>query len=399
MKTPATPALFLALALFLLARNPHAQTITGRVLSSTGVPVSGVNIDAYDANGDEVDTANDGTNANGDFTTTILEGAGVYSIVFNPPAPPATTHLVGTRTNVVVVTTTNLGNITLGAGVLLSGRAVHGISTPVSNVTLEVRDALTQLPIPQVQTKTNAFGSFNLAVPAQPIELRLDPSSSAFVLAARRLERTPSGPLALGDVKLADGAVVSGTIQRTNGTPVSGVDLDFRLNGKANDAFVLDDNTNALGAFSCIVPVGTHTISICPKLSDLLVAQEFTGVSITTTTALGTLVLANGVQLSGTVRNASGQLTGGVDIDVLNAITGVPVSLCNDNTDGSGSYAVVVPVGTWDVRFQRSASGGSIGVDLHENVVVSGATLLNGQLPSPSVGNSYDGPIGDGGTL
>ena len=399
MRTPATLALFLSSALLLLGAAPAAQTITGRVVSSTGAGVPGVNIDGFDSGGNEIDLANDGTDASGNFTTTLLEPAGVYTFVFYPPAPPATTHLVGTRENVVVITTTNLGNVVLDAGVLLSGRAVRGTSIPVSNVTLTVLDAVTQQPITQVQTKTNAFGNFNLAVPTSPIELRLDPSSSAFVLAARRIERTPSGPLALGDVKLPAGAVVSGHIQRTNGTAVSGVDLDFRLAGKASDAFVLNDNTNSLGNFSCVVPIGTHTISICPRLADLLVAQEFTGVSITTTTSLGTLVLAGGVQLSGTVRNASGQPVGGVDVDVLDATTGVPLPLCNDNTNASGAYAVVVPLGTWDVRFQRSASGGPIGVDLHENVVVSGATVLNGDLPAHTGGNSFDGPIGDGGTL
>jgi len=398
MKTPATRVPFLVLALLLVGASQAAQTITGRVLSASGAPVPGVNIDGFDSNGDEIDLANDGTDVNGNFTTTLLDGAGVFTFVFYPPAPPTTTHLVGTRANVVVVTTTNLGDTTLGAGVLLSGRAVRGASIPVSNVTLEVRDAVTQLPITQVQTKTNAFGSFNLAVPEQPIELRLDPSSSAFVLAARSLERTPSGPLALGDVKLPDGAVVSGHIQRTNGTPVSGVDLDFHLAGKVHDAFVLNDNTNNLGNFSCVVPLGTHTISICPNLADLLVAQEFTGVSITTTTSLGTLVLAGGVQLSGTVRNASGQPLGGVDVDVFDATTGVPVPLCNDNTSAGGTYAVVVPLGTYDVRFQRSGAGGPIGVDEHDNVSVAGATVLDGDLPAPSAGNAFGGTVDDAGT-
>jgi 5-hydroxyisourate hydrolase-like protein (transthyretin family) len=398
MRTPSVRRAFSLATLLFLTTALHSQTITGRVVSSTGAGVPGVNIDGFDSNGNEIDLANDGTDASGNFTTTVVSGAGVYTFVFYPPAPPQTTHLVGTRANVVVVTTTNIGTVALGAGVLLSGRAVRGASLPVANVTLEVLDAATQLPITQVQTKTNAFGNFNLAVPEQPIEFRLDPSSSAFVLAARRFERTPSGLLAMGDIKLPAGAVLTGHVQRTNGTPVSGVDFDFRKVGNANDSFVYNDNTNVAGNFSLVVPLGTFDIQVCPKPLDLLVAQHFTGVSVTGSASLGTLVLAAGVELHGTVLNANGQPEKGIDVDVLHATSGAEIPTCNDNTDASGAYSVVVPVGTYDVRFQRSASGGLVGIDLHDNVIVSGTTLLDGQLPAHAGANSYGGPIGDAGT-
>ena len=307
MRTPVLRIASLLAVLLLLAAPSRAQAITGRVLSSTGAGVPGVNIDGFDSGGTEITLLNDGTDAAGNFTTTVVDGPGVYTFLFYPPAPPTTTHLVGTRANVVVVTTTNLGNVTLGAGVLLSGRAVRGASLPVSNVTLEVLDAATQLPITQVQTKTNAFGNFNLAVPEQPIELRLDPSSSAFLLAARRFQRTPSGTLAMGDIKLPDGASVTGHLQRTNGTAVSGADLDFRKNGNANDTFAYNDNTNAVGDFSVVLPLGTYEVSVCPKPADLLAAKVVTNFVVAGATALPTQVLVAGVQLHGTVVNANGQ--------------------------------------------------------------------------------------------
>lgn len=398
MRTPSVRLAFLLGTLLLLATSARAQAITGRVISSTGAGVAGVNIDGFDSGGNELDLLNDGTDAAGNFATTVVDGPGVYTFVFYPPAPPTTTHLVGTRTNVVVVTTTNLGNVALGAGVLLSGRAVRGASIPVANVTLEVLDAATQLPITQIQTKTNAFGNFNLAVPEQPIELRLDPSSSAFVLAARRFERTPAGTLAMGDLKLPTGAIVTGHVQRTNATAVSGADLDFRKNGNANDSFVYNDNTNAAGNFSVILPLGTYEVTVCPKPADLLATKVVTNFVVAGNTALPTQVVVAGVELHGTVLSASGQPAQGVDVDVLNATTGVPIPLCNDNTDANGDYSVIVPAGTYDVRFQRPSSGGSVGADLHDNVVVSGTTLLDGQLPAHGGANSYGGPIGDAGS-
>ena len=90
MRTPALrPALALATFLLLTA-TARAQAISGRVVSSTGAGVPGVNIDGFDSGGNEITLLNDGTDAAGNFTTTVVDGPGVYTFVFYPPAPPTT---------------------------------------------------------------------------------------------------------------------------------------------------------------------------------------------------------------------------------------------------------------------------------------------------------------------
>jgi len=387
------------LAVGLLASLAAAQqpTVSGRVVSATGAPVAGVNIDAFDSTGDEINLSNDGTNANGDFLLTVDEGPGVYTLVFYPPAPPLSTHLVGEVQNVVVVTTANVGTITLGAGVLLSGRAVRTGSIPVSNVTLTVIDGPTGQPITQVQTKTNAFGQFNLAVPAHPIELQLDATSSAFVLGSRSLERSPTGALALGDVQLPPGALVFGHVQRSNGTAVNGADLDFVKLAGGNSVFVPDDNTDAGGNFAVVVPVGLYDVEFCPRTADALASKRLMSVNITGQTTLPTVVLDPGQQLFGTVLDAHGQPAQGVDVDVFLSSTGAPVPLCNDDTSAGGTYSVFVPAGTYDVVFTRNGAANEIGGDLHQNVVVAGATQLDGMLDPLGHGNSGE-PTSSGGT-
>lgn len=390
------PILRLALPILLtvpLGALATAQIITGQVRSSTGAGVPGVNIDGFDTSGHEIDLANDGTDANGNFTTTVIEGPGVYTFVFYPPAPPLTTHLVGERANVVVVTTTNLGIVTLGAGVLLSGRTLRTGSIPVSNVTLTVIDGPSGTPITQVQTKTNAFGNFNLAVPAHAIELQLNANTSAFVLGSRAFQRSPTGNTAMGDLLLPPGAMVTAHVQRANGTAVGGADFDFRRLGSARDAFVPGDNTNSLGNLSVVVPVGIYDVEICPKISDALPARAVLGIAITTTTNLGTIVVPNGVHLSGTVLDAHGFLAGQVDVNAYLSATGVAVPLCHDNTSASGAYSVYLPAGTYDIRFRPAGSGAPIGCDWHYDVVVNTATTLNGQLPPNGHGNSFGGPV------
>lgn len=374
-----------------------AQMITGTVRGANGVGVPGVNIDCFDPSGNELDLLNDGTDANGNFTTTVVDGPGVYDFIFYPPAPPVTTHLVGERNGVVVATTTNLGTVTLGAGVLLSGRTVRNGTIPVANVTLTVIDKLTDLTVTQVQTKTNAFGQFNLAVPPHAIELQLDANTSAFLLGSRSKELAPSADRALGDIQLPPGALVTAHVQRANGVALNGADFDFVNLATGRTAFVPNDNTNTLGNLSCVVPVGTWEIEICPRAVDALPAKALHGVVIAGTTNLGTLVVPNGVRLFGTVLTAHGNLASGVDVDVFDAVTGVEVPLCGDDTNASGAYSVYVPVGTYDVLFLRNGAGAAIGGDLHTNVVVNALTQLNGQLPLRGNGNSFGGTPRDGG--
>jgi len=392
MKIRTRCAAALALGLGLLSPTLSAQAITGRVVTSTGAGLAGVNIDGFDPNGNPLTLANDGTNATGNFTTTVTDGPGVYTFYFYPPPPPASTHLVAERVNVVVAGTVNLGNVTCGAGVLLTGRAVRLTSTPVANVTLSVIDGPTGAPVLQNQLKTNAFGTFSLAVPAHEIELRLDATTSAFVLGSRALVRTPTGALALGDVHLAAGAVVTGHVQRTNGSAVAGCDLDFK-NANGHDVYVPNDNTVANGNFSVVVPKGIYTVRFTAKLSDLLATKELLNTNLSANTNLGNVVMNAGVKLFGTVRKASGALAPHVDVDAFDHVTQLKIPLGRDNTDAAGAYAVVLPTGTYDIKFLRDGAGAAIGADWHRNVVVAAQTQLDGQLPSHGYGGTYSGPL------
>jgi hypothetical protein len=399
MKNPFRRLSFSAFLAILLAPLARAQVITGQVRSVGGAAVPGVNIDGFDSSGCEIDLANDGTDANGNFTTTVLSGPGVYTFVFYPPPPPLTSHLVAQRANVVVVTTTNLGTITLAAGVLLCGRTVRTGNLPVPDVTLTVIDGLSGAVVLQDDDKTDAFGQFDLAVPAHAIELQIDTTSSAFVLGSKALELAPSADTALGDVFLPPGALVTGQVQRAGGLPVEGADLDFVRVSNGNSVFVPDDNTDATGNFAVVVATGTYDVEICPEKDDLLVTKVLPGVTISTTLGLGTITLASGVELHGTVLTANGLPAAGVDVEVFHAVTGVEQPLCGDDTNAAGAYSVIVPTGTWDVLFVRPAARPPIGADLHASVVVSGPTLLNGTLPPNGSGNFFGGPLQSGGSI
>jgi len=370
------------LALLLLGAPAWSQSITGRVISSTGSGVAGVNIDAFRvSDGVEAQLSNDGTDASGNFNTTVDDGPGVYRFVFYPPPPPTTTHLVGERDNVVVAGTVNLGNVALGAGVSVSGRTVRNGSIPVADVTLSVIDGPSGGTVLLGQTQTTAFGTFNVAVPAHAIELRLDATTSAFELGSKAFDLTPAGNTALGDILLPPGFTVTGTVRTTGGSAVTGADLDFELSSTGAEAYTPGDNTNAAGTFSVVVASGTYDIEICPKPADPLATGLISGQAINSDVNLGIITLQNGVTLSGTITEFGGGPATNADVDVLVSSTGQQVPLCRDNTDATGHYLVRVPTGTYDVRFICIECQSPLAWDEHLDVVVAGNTVLNGSLP------------------
>lgn len=387
-------------ALLSLPSLALGDLMTGRIIAPDGTGVAGVNINAFrsDNGNEEDDLFNDGTDASGNFSTTIP--AGVWDLHFLPPGPPATTHVPLVLRNVVVSGTRALGTLQLEAGVSLSGRLVSQGGLPIGNVSVDVFEVATGLAIPQMQVSSNAFGNFALAVPQEPVELRIVPSRTAIPLYfSRRVTLTPAGNTSLGDLVLQDGFLVSGTILRTvGGTPVTGLDIDYIDVATGTELWTPNDSTNSLGAFSTVVPAGTLDIELCPTLASRLVAKGLRQ-TVSAATNLGTITLDPGVLLSGVVRDFAGVAVANADIDVN--VNGVgKVLTCNDNTSATGAYTVVVPTGTLRVYFNPPSYAVGLGRDLEKNFVVSGDTVLDGVLPACDPATNYgNGLAGTGGIV
>ena len=114
------------------------------------------------------------------------------------------------------------------------------------------------------------------------------------------------------------------------------------------DLYTPSDNTDDTGFVDVIVPAGTFDFEVCPAFPDGLVATTVKDVVVSSNLHLGVITLQNGVVLSGTVQNGSGAPLGNIDVDVRHSGSGVAVTLCSDNTAANGTYAVLVPTGTFD---------------------------------------------------
>lgn len=386
------------LALLALPSLAAADTITGRVVSSTGVPVVGVNIDAFRvSNGNEEGNIfNDGTSTTGDFVTTIPPN--VYDLYFFPPVPPASSHVTLVVRNVVVVGTVNLGTLTLPPGFVVSGRTQTQAGAPVANVTVQVIDELTGFVVPLAVHKTNAFGNFSVAVPRNAIDVRLDASGVLTpVVASRRLALSPAANTNLGNLTLEPGFRVTGHLQRSaNGTPVASVDLDFTRRKTGETLWVPDDNTNSLGNFSVVLPQGRYDIEFCAPSAQRLVGRQIPKRLVTTDQDLGIIALDPGFVLSGTIRSSAGLVQANSDVDVSMA-TGAKVHTCGDNSNASGVYSIIVPAGNLEVSFHPPSYNMGLGSDVR-TILVSADATLDGSLPFCAAPANYGtGLAGTGG--
>lgn len=384
-----------SLTLLVLSSSAAADTITGKVVSSTGAPVAGVNIDAIRvSNGNDQNLANDGTNATGDFVTTIPPG--VYDLRFIPPAPPATSHVTLVLRNVVVAGTKSLGTLTLPPGFLISGHAQTQGGVPISQVTMQVIDLVTGNEVPLAIPKTNAFGNFNLAVPRNAIELRFDASGLvAPVVASKRLMLTPAADTNLGNLTLAPGFRVTGHVQRsTNGLAVPGVDLDFTSRATGETLYTPNDNANSLGNFSVVVPQGRYDVDFCSSFANRLVGTTIPRRIINADTDLGVIFMDPGFVLSGTIRSFSGLPQANADVDVHVQATGAKVNTCSDNSNAAGVYSVIVPAGNLKVSYHPPSFFLGLGSDVRSNILVSADTTLDGSLPFCAAPVNYGTGLG-----
>jgi hypothetical protein len=360
----------------------------------------GVNIDAIRlSNGNNIDVENDGTNGAGQFTATLP--GDVYDLWFFPPAPPATSHVTFVMRNVVVSGTKNLGTIQLQAGVFLSGTIRTTGGTPVSSLDLRVTDNVTGFEVPLMGNTTNAFGTFQVAVPKNSIDVFFDGGSAqpAFVLVSQTHTLAPTVDTNMGTITMQPGFIVSGHVQRSsNGLAVSGVDIDVK-NTVTGDSLVLNnDNTNSLGNFSLIVGAGTYDLDFAAPNTLRLAGKRVAELSVNANTVVPTVALDAGALVSGIVKSFDNVVKVNADVDVYRQATGEIVPSFADNTSATGAYSVVVPLGTVEIAFRPPSYSVPLGSDVHSNVLVTVDTTLNAFLPSCPAPNHYGtGLAGTGG--
>lgn len=359
----------------------RAGFITGQVVNQFGAPVPGINIDArnFSGGGGGVTLLNDGTDANGFFTTTIP--AGTFIIQFLPPQPPATNALVTEVAPIAVTTTgtTAMGVVVLTAGVALSGRVTNPLAVGVTGINFDVIDASGN-NVDLIYDQTDALGNFAFASPAGAITLRIDPSGVAGqTLAPLAIALNVASDTNLGTIQLQQGYLISALVRGPTAAAINGCDVDVIDPATKLKLYTPGDTSNSSGFVDFVIPAGTWWIDFYPPFALQLAAKRVVQ-TVSGTTSLGVQTLAAGWIMSGTLRDCQGVpvVSGNVDLkDNANPLLDLPLG--GSGANGAGVYQVIVPRSVaFDVHFKGAA--GVYAQDVHTNITAVSNFTLDGVL-------------------
>ncbi len=285
---------------------------------------------------------------------------------------------------------------TVSAQFVLSGTVTDSSLVPLSAVQVLLYDALGN-PIGIPSTLTNASGFYSIAgLPTGTYGLEFVPSVQG------HLGETFTGISVVGnttfDVMLAAGYNLTGFVRDDLGQGIFDIDLNVYEQATGIKLVTSGDNTDINGFYHITVPPGEYRIRYRPVglFADPWVPVEFSNVVIASDTAIDVTMFL-GYEVSGTISQFGGGPSVNADLDFTNSSTGILQVTPGDNTDGTGFYSVILPLGTYDVNVTPQAGDPFVPLDDY-GVIISGATTLDyilqpGFYISGTVTNSLFNPI------
>lgn len=336
-----------ALALCAAAAAAPAATLSGRVTNAAGGGVYPVDIDFHDSStGLLVPTPGDTTTPTGHYSVTVP--AGVYDVTFH--GTPAS-HLFSETFKSQNLSTNQTRNVTMVRGHFVTGRVVRAADgVGVANVNLDFHSPLDGSTPDNVQDDvTDSLGFYTALVDSAawdvgfvaPIAARLAPIEIPAV--------NLTADVALGEVALGPGFLVTGTVTDEGFFPVADADLDVRDAGTRVKRFTPNDNTDPFGAWSLVLAPGVYDLTVSPPPGAPLAPVTARSVAVGADAALGNLVLAVGHELRATCRSPLSTPVAAVDLDVDSLPALGRLEVQGDASNAAGLVAVNVPVGSFRV--------------------------------------------------
>lgn len=351
--------------------------LTGRVIDANGLPIAGVDTQVVDAGTRAVLwTPGDNSNLNGDFVAIVP--AGTYELQFRPL--PTTLLVPRAIAGITVAGPVNVGATTLRSGVLATGTVTAAATgLPVVGVDIDVEDASSGETLLTPGDDTDALGNYAFVAPAGLYHLSYDPPTGSPLLGLERFNVDVQTGVSLGATPLQSGILLTGVVLGPGGAPVVGADIDVERTSGGGAVYTPHDDTDGTGRFAVMVPAGSYRVAIGPTFASGLVGTRTGPIQVAAPTTLPTTNLAAGHALTGTIRGYAGALEAGVDVDVIDPVSGAELVTESDDTDAAGRYRLIVPAGTFDLKFTpRKLSASRVLVV--PGVNVAGPTTLDRQL-------------------
>ncbi|HYC61833.1 MAG TPA: carboxypeptidase regulatory-like domain-containing protein [Thermoanaerobaculia bacterium] len=347
----------LLVALLTAALGAGAATVTGTVRNTTGTPLGGMVVAAYDTAGELQGTATtDGTGfyamtslPTGSYRLLAYDPAGVYATAFDGNAESFETSPVQS-----ISSSGAQVSFTLETGGIITGTVQSGIATPRPNMLVE---AYNLSGTRRGFTTTNAFGDYTLVLP--PAEYKIvayDPNgawAARFHTTSRSFaDATPvrvnaSATTNVSFTLTAAAIVGGGVFDAATALPLRSISVYAYT---PNGALVASTVTNAGGEYRFSLPAGDYRFVAADNAR--VYANAFYGNSRSFESSITVIVLAaeqrGNVHL---VMTRGARITGRVSsANLIVAAYNVDGSLHMATTSGAnGIYALLVAPGDYRI--------------------------------------------------
>jgi hypothetical protein len=344
--------------------------LTGVVTDTLGQPAGDVDIDVDSVAGGRVFTPTDNTDPiTGRYSVAVPPGT--FRLRYDPPPG---SRLRGLQIDTVSVFTDTTVNVSLLAGMLLTGRVTGELGLGQFNIDVDLREQSTGDKVRLSNNSTDTTGNYSVAAPAGTFELRFAPPRGSplvgvlvdsFVIAADRV----------WDQVLQTGAVVEVHVQDSAGHPIADADLDFKLEFSGQKVFTPNDNTDADGITQVAILADTYSLQIDPPPGSVFDRLEQPGLVISGDTSIvAVLPEVARVAFRGRIMDSTGVGIAGAQVGLLSVLTGKSVYVPNDLTDSSGAFTAAVPVGFFHVLFAPPAGSRYVAARLDSVTFASDTT-------------------------
>jgi hypothetical protein len=375
----ARRALPLALAILLAPSLTNAASfnITGIIRTATGVAVANADIDVIDAcSGVNLFLATDHSAADGTFQVTVT-AAGTYDLHVVPPA--GNVFAAADRQDVVITNANvSLGTITLATARLVSGTVKTPVLAGAANVDLKFVNTATGDRVFLTKTLTNALGQWSVRVPPGTWDLDFRPPAGSPYADRERLGLVVGAADIAGLLDtLKTGFAVTGRVVDRNNAAIRNVDLDLIDACTGSSLANAHDNSDSLGNFSLVAPVGTYSVHLKPPACKLVEALRIPDVVVAGAVALGTRTMRDAALVTGVVHNQNGTPMVDANLRAFD-VGGIDVfqqGTTRDHTTATGAFSLALPNGTFDINVEPPVGSNELVLHLN-NIVVNGARNL-----------------------
>jgi hypothetical protein len=396
MRPPLHPAGVVLAALWILSGGTALATVVnGRVTTTTGQGIANVDLDFIDRNTNiSIPLTNDRTDVLGFYAVSVPPGS--YDVRFKPPLG---TRFVGEEIRGIDVQGNSLVlDQVLQTGWMITGRAIDDLANPAASVDLDVIDAPSGDQVFTNHDTSDLSGNFNVVVPTGTYHIEFEPPRITNLVPRRMETVAVAADLALGDVVLIHGFHLSGDVLAPDASAVPDGTIRAFDPVTGREVFTPANKTDGAGHFDLLVAPGAYNLRIEPPRGTRSLPRTVAGVSVSADRALPPVILDAGVTAFGRVEDTFGNRTEGVDLDFVNAFSGVKQFTPHDNTDENGEYAVTVRPGTYDIAFDPQAGSGLApqrlsGVIMAGDQSLPDVTLPPGFLVSGTVRDAASNPI------